>query len=282
MSSSAPPPLGRDALARIPGVLGAISQQRAMDYQDRVAHDHLSAHTNAPRSAFQAALAGHAKLRRVPAVIAEVKRASPSQGAIANHQPLPTARVYAEAGAAAISVLTEPHRFNGALEHLHAVSHAIRTPTLRKDFVVHPAMVEEARSAGASAVLLMVSVLHHALPDYLAYAWGLGLEALVEVHDQTELELALDAGATCIGVNNRDLVTLEIDLSVAPSLIESGRERAPECVFVAESGYTDGLSIAPLVGLADAVLVGTALMANTHPGEALSRLLLEAHSHAKE
>jgi indole-3-glycerol phosphate synthase len=222
---------------------------------------------------FRTALAGRAAAGAVPAVVAEVKRASPSQGAIADLDPLATARAYAAAGAAAVSVLTEPHRFGGRLAHLAVVAASVPVPALRKDFVVHPAQVDEAAAAGARGVLLIVAVLGAATGAYLRYARGLGLEALVEVHDEAELDVALAAGADLIGVNNRDLTTLEIDLATAPRLIAQGRRQAPEAVWIAESGYRAAADLAPLRGVADAVLVGTHLASQADPGAALRRLV---------
>jgi indole-3-glycerol phosphate synthase len=162
-------------------------------------------------------------------------------------------------GARAISVLTEPRHFGGDLAHLSAVSAAALAPTLRKDFVVHPAQVHEARAAGAAAVLLMVAVLGDALASYLALAQACGLDALVEVHDEAELEVAVASGARLVGVNNRDLTTLAIDLATAPRVIARGRAMGHEACWVAESGYGTRSDLATVRSLADAVLIGTSL-----------------------
>lgn len=238
-------------LTRVPGVLGRIVDLRAGDYRD--ADPALGGARPAARR-FEAAL-------RAPdlSLIAEVKRASPSQGAIAPLDPADAARAYAAGGAAAISVLTEPRYFDGNREALLEVVAVTDLPALRKDFVVHPAMLREAADWGASAALLMVSVLHEHTGEYLSAAHHLGLDALVEVHDDRELDIALEAGARIIGVNNRDLTTLEIDLNVSPRLIRRARDAGFAGVLVAESGYRTPQDIAAVRGLADAVLVGSSL-----------------------
>ncbi len=269
----APSPLGSADLARVPGVLGELARARGRDAAAGADPDRPDEPVRpAAAGGLRVALAGRARAGAAPAVVAEVKRASPSQGAIADLDPLATARAYAAAGAAAVSVLTEPHRFGGRLGHLAAVAAAVPLPALRKDFVVHPRQVEEAVVAGARAVLLIVAVLGGATAAYLRYARALGLDALVEVHDEAELELALAAGADLIGVNNRDLTTLEIDLTTAPRLIALGRAHAPDAVWIAESGYRAAGDLTPLRGVADAVLVGTHLAGQADPGAALRRL----------
>ncbi|HET8986023.1 MAG TPA: indole-3-glycerol phosphate synthase TrpC, partial [Trueperaceae bacterium] len=180
-------------------------------------------------------------------------------------------------GASALSVLTEPRHFGGDLQHLRAIAEALgRTttplPLLRKDFTVHPAQLEEAIAAGASAVLLMVNVLGAATADYLAYATSIGLDALVEVHDDAELDVALAAGARILGVNNRDLTSLQIDLSVAPRLLRRAREEGFAGVLVAESGYRTRDDLSAVEDLADAVLVGTSLAGSADLEAALKAL----------
>lgn len=244
-----------DELAEVPGALGRLARSRAAAYA--AAPGSPPHHPDRGRTApgrFAAALD-----RERVAVIAEVKRASPSQGAIADLDPVRAARAYVEGGAAALSVLTEPTEFGGSLEHLRQVGEAVDVPVLRKDFVVHPRQLVEAREHGASAVLLIVAVLGERLAAYRALAAQLGLDALVEVHDEAELHLAIRAGADLIGVNNRDLRDLSIDLSTAPRLIAAGRALGHEARWVAESGYTDRDQVAALEGVADAVLVGTSL-----------------------
>lgn len=168
-------------------------------------------------------------------IIAEVKKASPSKGLIAPQFPyLTIAQEYDLAGADAISVLTEPDYFQGSLTYLKEIAAAVTTPVLRKDFTVDPYMIYEAKVAGAAAVLLIVSILtDDQLRNYLALADELGLSALVEAHDETEIKRALAAGARIIGVNNRNLKTFTVDFSNSERL----RQLVPnDRVFVAESG----------------------------------------------
>ena len=205
-------------------------------------------------------------------VIAEVKRASPSQGAIAELDPVAAARAYVAGGATALSVLTEPRHFGGRLEHLSDIAGAVTLPLLRKDFTVHPRQILEAARAGASAVLLIVAVLGRQTAGYLRYARALGLGALVEVHDEAELEVALAAGATLIGVNNRDLTTLTIDLATAPRLGSRARDEGFDGLLVAESGYRSLAQLRSVEGVADAVLVGTSLAGSGDLTAALEHL----------
>lgn len=204
-------------------------------------------------------------------VIAEVKRRSPSAGTLsADADAGAMARRYADAGAAAISVLTEPDHFGGALEDLEIVRDAQTAPVLRKDFVVDPYQIVEARAAGADAVLLIVAALGAALPDYLGHAAEAGLDALVEVHDEAELRVALDAGAPIVGVNNRNLTDLSIDLAVCEQMLP---QIPPATVKVAESGILAGEDAARMAAAgADAVLVGTALMTAENPGASIAEL----------
>ena len=150
-------------------------------------------------------------------VIAECKRRSPSRGVLAtDYDPVAIARQYESGGAAAISVLTEPTFFDGALEHLSAVRAAVDVPVLRKDFVIDDYQLLEARAAGADAVLLIVAALEQSeLKRLQRRAWDLGLATLVEVHNEDELDRAIDAGARVIGVNNRNLRTLTVDVEAS-------------------------------------------------------------------
>ena len=242
------PPLHLD---RVPGVLGRIVRERAADYAGADAE--LGPVRPATRH-FGAALS-----KAGLSLIAEIKRASPSQGEIAPLDPVQAALDYQAGGAAALSVLTEPRHFGGDLAFLERVRGAVNLPLLRKDFVIHPAMLREAADAGAAAALLMVSVLGEATGEYLQCAHRLGLDALVEVHDERELDLALSADARIIGVNNRDLTTLNIDLAVSPRLIRRARDAGFTGLLVAESGYRTPADLGPVRGLADAVLVGSSL-----------------------
>lgn len=210
---------------------------------------------------------------RPPRVIAECKRRSPSKGILREHyDPAVIAAAYEQHGAAAISVLTEPGFFDGSLEHLTAVRRAVRIPVLRKDFIVTPYQLAESRSAGADAVLLIAAALDDAgLNDLLRGAEAYGMDALVEVHDEEELERAVSAGAAIIGVNSRDLHTLAVDTSVFETLAH----RIPRgVVAVAESGLKDARTVAALrAGGYRAFLIGEQFMTADDPGAALSRLL---------
>ena len=194
------------------------------------------------------------------AVIAEMKRRSPSGGALRQQlEPGPLARAYRDAGCAAISVLTDAPAFGGSLDDLAAVRSAVALPLLRKDFTVDPVQVAEARVAGADWVLLIVAILEDTLlDDCLDAVQRARAGVLVEVHDEAEVERALRAGAQCIGINNRDLRTLRTNLDTFSRL----RRLLPEEVTcVAESGIREPSHAARLVAEgADAVLVGEALM----------------------
>jgi indole-3-glycerol phosphate synthase len=211
-----------------------------------------------------------------PRIIAEIKRRSPSRGEIrADFEPVGCARAYAEGGAVALSVLTDLHYFGGQLDHLEKVRGAVDLPLLRKDFLVDPYQVDEARVAGADAVLLIVAAFPG--PERVARlgalrqrARELGLDALVEVHDEVELDAALAAGSDLVGVNNRDLRSFETDLGVTERLAP----RVPEgVVLVAESGIFTHDDVARLEAAgAHACLVGEALMRQADLGDALRRL----------
>ena len=207
-----------------------------------------------------------------PRVIAEVKRRSPSKGEIRpGLDPVACAKAYAEAGAAAISVLTDEHFFGGHLDHLGAVRAAVDLPLLRKDFVIDAYQIDQARVAGADAILLIVAALEaDSLAELRAHAEDLGLDVLVEVHDEAELELALAAGTDLLGINNRDLRSFHVDLTTSERLAA----RVPEgVVWVAESGIHTPADIERLrrVG-AHAVLVGESLMRAPDVGAALRTL----------
>lgn len=205
------------------------------------------------------------------AVIAEVKRSSPSAGRIAEGDPYERARCYEAAGAAAVSVLTEPRHFDGSLADLRAVRTATSLPVLRKDFLIHPAQLIEARAAGADAVLLIAAaVSEQELKALLAAAADLGLSALLEAHGEQDLEMALATGAELIGVNARDLESLGVDPERARRLLA----RIPgDRVRVLESGISTRADVerAAEAGAA-AVLVGEALMRARDPGDKLLEL----------
>jgi indole-3-glycerol phosphate synthase len=206
-----------------------------------------------------------------PAMIAEVKRASPSVGSIAEVDPASQARAYEAAGAAAISVLTEPRHFDGSLADLRAVHLATSVPVLRKDFLVHPAQLMEARAEGADAVLLIAAALTEGeLRAMLATSEDLDLGTLVEIHSERDLEAAIAVEAKIIGVNARDLETLEVDPDRAVALL--GRIPADR-IAVAESGIASPEQVRRVVNAgARAVLVGEALMRAEDPGAKLREL----------
>jgi len=230
----------------------------------------LAAEAPRPR-AFASALARPDRVN----IIAEHKRRSPSRGAIREDlRPADVAQAYQAAGAAALSVLTDEPFFGGRLEHLLAARAATSLPVLRKDFVVDPWQVWETRAVGADAVLLIVAALDdHGLRALLDETARAGLEALVEVHDRSELDRALGAGARIVGVNNRNLKTMEVSLDTALSLAPA---LPVGVVAVAESGIRSGEDVRRLRGAGfSAFLIGESLMGAPDPGVAL-RSLLEA------
>jgi indole-3-glycerol phosphate synthase len=206
-----------------------------------------------------------------PAVLAEVKRASPSAGRIGETDAAQRARGYERAGAAAISVLTEPEHFDGSLADLRAVHLAVRVPVLRKDFLVHPSQVIESRVHGADAVLLIAAALSEPeLKAMLAAAGDLGLGALVEAHSAADLDRALATDAEVVGVNARDLETLGVDRGRALELLA---RVPPDRVAVFESGIGSRADVEDAVRAgAKAVLVGEALMRAEDPEAALRDL----------
>lgn len=218
---------------------------------------------------FQAALSRPDGLN----VIAECKRRSPAKGVLrADYDVVAIATGYADAGAAAISVLTEPAFFDGSLEHLAAVRAAVDVPLLRKDFIVSEYQLLEAKAAGADAILLIVAALRPVELKVLHdHARRHGLDALVEVHDATELAIAVDAGARIVGVNNRNLRTLEVDVHASDELIA----RMPsDVIAVSESGLRTAAELRRLRGLGyRAFLIGERFMSAPEPGKALKGLL---------
>jgi len=269
--------LGRFDPAANPGLLGAIVAATRRIVEQRAAQRSIEALESAAASAppphgFRAVLAAHAGF----AVIAECKRRSPSRGILRpEYDPAAIARGYERHGAAAISVLTEPTFFDGSLEQLARVRQAVAVPILRKDFIVDRYQLLEARLAGADAVLLIVAALgEDTLRSLLAEARALQLDALVEVHDERELDRAVAAGADTIGVNNRDLRTLTVDMGTSHRLAA----RMPDHVLaVAESGLRSGDDLRALRDAGyRAFLVGERLMTAREPGVALGALLASA------
>jgi len=225
-----------------------------------------------PRASFFDALSRRDRLN----VIAECKRRSPSKGVLrAEYDPVAIARGYESAGAAAISCLTEPTFFDGSLEHLSGVHAAVTLPVLRKDFIVSEYQILEARAAGASAILLIVAALTpKELETLFDRASANGLDVLVEVHNAEELSVAADAGVNIIGVNNRNLRTLEVDVKASETLIA----KMPKgVVAVSESGLRTADDLIRLRGLGyHAFLVGERFMTTADPGAALKELLAGA------
>jgi indole-3-glycerol phosphate synthase len=272
-------------LENLEGFLGQISRERLVAYahlpyhlSDRLPYhlpDRLPYHLPAAQpftpAGFELALVRQPNSEKL-ALIAEVKKASPT-GHSALIEALAAAQAYGAGGARAISVLTEPAHFGGSLEDLAAVAAGQALPSLRKDFVVHPAMLSEAKAAGASAVLLIVASLGQQTKPYLELCHVLGLDALVEVHTEAELELALEAGARIIGVNNRDLKTLEINLGTAPRIGQLARMEDFEGVLIALSGYQDRAGLRSLEGLFEAVLIGSHLATAPDLAAAVRQLL---------
>jgi len=211
-----------------------------------------------------------------PAIIAELKKASPSKGLIrAEFRPSELAFELEQAGAAALSVLTDEEFFQGSLAYLEQASAATSLPCLRKDFMVDEFQILESRAHGADAILLIVAALEQKeITAFGRAARAQELDVLCEVHDETELQRALDAGCDLIGVNSRDLKTFHVDLATTFRL---GEKVPSGCVRVAESGIHSGADVAQLRSAGyDAFLIGESLMRAARPGEALVKLLDEA------
>jgi len=209
------------------------------------------------------------------ALIAEVKKASPSRGVLrADFEPVALAREYAEAGASAISVLTDAKHFQGALGHLRAIREVLPSgpPVLRKDFLFEEYQLYEARASGADAILLIIAILEPGvMRDLVTLTASLGMTALVEVHDEAEVERALEAGAEVIGINNRDLRTFEVDLATTERLRPL---IAPEKTVAAESGiFTRDDMLRLKSSGVDAALIGEALVTAPEPGAKVRELL---------
>jgi len=194
-------------------------------------------------------------------VIAEVKHRSPSAGVIIDpFVPADIARQYADAGADAISCLTDREFFGGSIEHLRQVRAAVGLPVLRKDFIIAAEQVYEARGAGADAILLIAEALEQAeMTDLAGLAGSFGMDVLAEAHSEPAVEKAIACGAACVGINNRDLATFRVDLAtterLAPAVLAAGR------VLVAESGIKTGADVKRLLAAgADAILVGEGLL----------------------
>jgi indole-3-glycerol phosphate synthase len=271
---SAGPSAGPDLLATIVAATERITASRKA--REPLASLERRAQAGSPRGPLF-----EQRLRRADGfnVIAECKRRSPSRGVLAaDYDPVRIASAYAGGGAAAISVLTEPTFFDGALEHLRAVRAAVDVPLLRKDFVVDEYQLFEARANGADAVLLIVAALDQAALESLqARAWQLGLATLVEVHDREELTRAIDSGARVIGVNNRNLRTLQVDVKASDALAA----RMPkDVVAVSESGLQSRADLERLAAAGyGAFLIGERFMTDPDPASAI-RLLIGSEARA--
>ncbi len=248
------------------GRLTTFARARANDLGDARIWEARAAGSGEVRSLREALLGGPV------AVVAEVKRRSPSKGSLDESMDAPRrARLYEQGGARAISVLTEPSEFNGSSEDLRSVGALVSSPLLKKDFHVHPVQMLEARACGAAAALLIVRALGPDDTRIMAdAARQAGIEAVFEVRDETELTYALDSGATLIGVNRRNLETLELEPEVISRLLPL---IPTSCVAIAESGISIRSDVEQVAGLgADAVLVGSSLSVAPDPQDAVARL----------
>jgi indole-3-glycerol phosphate synthase len=245
-----------------------------------------SSRRNSDRKALERAAAAHTprgfrnQLRRVAqdgiAVVAELKKASPSKGLIrAEFRPCELAREFEQAGAAALSVLTDEQFFQGSLDYLREASSNSSLPCLRKDFIVDEIQIVEAKANRADAILLIVAALdQNELVSLAGIARSYSLDVLCEAHDEPELQRALDAGCDLVGINSRNLRTFEVNLETAFRLAE---KMPATCVRVAESGIRSGADIARLRSAGyEAFLIGESLMKAKRPGEALAKLIEEA------
>jgi indole-3-glycerol phosphate synthase len=259
-------------LRAAPGILSEIVQSKHAEVEHlvpRAGELEKSAASSLPfRRSFTDAL-----LRREPAIIAEIKKASPSRGLLQpNFDPASLAKTYQKGGAACLSVLTDSRYFQGSPADLNRARQTTDLPVLRKDFTIHPVQIYEAAALGADAVLLIAAILTETeLRNFRELAESLQLAALVEVHEENELARALDSGATLIGVNNRNLQTFEVTLDTSLRLgerIPSGKIR------VSESGIFTRSHIDLLRGAGfQAFLIGESLMKASDPAAALQLLL---------
>lgn len=208
-----------------------------------------------------------------PHIIAEFKRASPSRGVINDSlKPEQAAASYCDGGAVAISVLTEEDFFQGSLDDLRSIREVVALPILRKDFIIDEFQIRESAAAGADAILLIVAALSiDELASFHSLANELGLDALVEVHSEKEMETAVAIGSNLIGVNNRDLLTFEVSLDVSRQLI---KQAPPEATLISESGIKSRHDISELFDLGySGFLIGETLMKAEDPGRSLDALI---------
>ena len=256
----------------IPDILARIVAKKTEDLAGAAAPvaewERRAKSSMAGRRDFRGAL-----LKCTPAIIAEVKKASPSKGVLAaDFNPARTAAQYESGGAAALSVLTDEEFFQGSLSDLERARAAVSLPVLRKDFTIAPEHVLEAAAHGADAILLIAAILtEREIRDFREAAARFGMASLVEVHNRRELDAAIGAGSDIIGVNNRDLTTFEVSLETSLRLAEF---MPPGVVRVSESGIRDAADIAALGGAGySAFLVGEHLMKSGDPAAALRRLI---------
>jgi indole-3-glycerol phosphate synthase len=253
----------------IPDILAQIVEQKKLELAQRVdGIERRAEESTAGRRDFAAALTS-----RQPAVIAEIKRASPSKGILAQEfDPPALARTFEQGGAAALSVLTDEKHFHGNLSHLESARSSVRIPVLRKDFTIDPYHVHQAAAHGADAILLIAAILsEREMRDFRELAERYRIAALVEVHDDQELQPAVASGARIIGVNNRDLRTFHVDLAVSLRLAD----KIPSGVIkVAESGINTADDVRQLRAAGyNSFLVGEHLMKSADPARALHTLL---------
>jgi indole-3-glycerol phosphate synthase len=257
-----------DILATIADQVRSVVERRRREAPLEVLRDRPLFHL--PIRGFSQSLSGNRRR-----IIAEIKKASPSKGLIrADFDPVAIARDYARHGASAISVLTEERFFQGTLRHLEEIRAAVNVPLLRKDFTLDPYQIVEAKSCGADAVLLIAALLDARLMAELrAHATELGLDSIIEVHTEKELEAAVEAGAQVIGVNNRDLKTFAVDLSITERLAPRIPSGTPA---VCESGIDSLEQIRRVEAWGiRAFLIGESLMRAPEPGRKLAELLEE-------
>ncbi|MBQ11719.1 MAG: indole-3-glycerol phosphate synthase [Planctomyces sp.] len=260
-------------------IVAAKTQELAQQKQAVSLDDLKKAISSQPKALGLAAALGAAGVQ----LIAEVKKASPSRGLLRpNFDPVELADVYSSNGAAAISVLTDP-RFQGELDHIVQIKNAgaSRTsPVLRKDFIFDPYQVYEARAAGADAILLIVAVLTPSqIKEYLGIASELGMDCLVEIHDEEEMQIATNSGAAIIGINNRDLRTFNTDLAVTERLAPLAPAGK---IVVSESGIHEPAHLTQLAPFGvNAVLVGEAIVTSDDVGAKVRELAGQAVSPAK-
>ncbi|HTW67950.1 MAG TPA: indole-3-glycerol phosphate synthase TrpC [Bryobacteraceae bacterium] len=253
----------------LPDILASIVEQKKLELGSREAEVGPRAEQSiATRRDFQVALT-----RQTPAVIAEVKKASPSKGVLAaEFDPAAIAQTYEAGGAAALSVLTDEKHFLGSLADLESARGAVHVPVLRKDFTIDAYHVHQAAAHGADAILLIAAILtERQMRDFRELAERYRMAALVEVHDEDELGPAIDSGARIIGVNNRNLHTFQVDLGTALRLVD---KIPPSVVRVAESGIHSSTDVRTLREAGyQAFLVGEHLMKSGDPAQALRALL---------